>query len=750
MRGIEPRIYQQTIFAEVSDKNALVVLPTGLGKTVIIAYLVAYRLGKDDSRKIVISTPTKPLVHQTASMLREFLTIDPESIIDVTGEISPSQRAEAYPAARVIVVTPQTLDNDLFNDRIDPKTFSLICLDEAHRATGEYAYSKIVQDLPLPCQIVGFTATPGNTEEAIREVLNNLRSEKIISRDFDSPDVGKHASFHRPVIVWVDLPEEYAEVLRVLREEVHVIAKTLKKAGLDVPTTYIAKRDALALQKQAIKLRQEDPRHGVLLVHTANLIRTLHLLDLVETQGFPQALESLVKWTNKHRSKALDVFLDSYGIKRTFSLIQANPVPHPKLKQLAGVLHEATKDSDSRTIVFSNFRSTVAFLQEELSTNFNIPCALFVGQSTAGISKGMTQKKQVEALEAFKEGNPPVLISTSVGEEGLDVGSCDLVVFYDSVPSVIRTIQRTGRGRKKESRVVRLITKGTKDASLYYATLNRQKQLQEILANPDSLLERDSEALDDHGTLDKFLDHKTSQAADSLPFQDSHASGVLILVDHREARSIVPRALKREPGIKLETFNLPAGDYAVSDRTCIERKTAPDFVDSLISPVSNHVGESRLFDEIRRLSETYDRPLVIVEGTWDQARGISQESIQGAVFAVVIGFRVPILFTENAIETAQLIAKIARREQKVRKKPKFSTQISGKNDNEIREALLTAIPGINRSRAQNLLEVFGTVKEISNSNEKELRSCPGIGRELARRLLRILSDSNGTDEPEKN
>ncbi|MHA2499257.1 MAG: DEAD/DEAH box helicase, partial [Candidatus Hodarchaeales archaeon] len=415
MRSVEPRIYQQTIFAEVADKNALVVLPTGLGKTVIIAYLIAYHLGKEETIKIIVTTPTKPLVHQTASMLREFLAIEAESIVDVTGEISPARRTELYPPARIIVITPQTLDNDLFNNRIDPTSISLICFDEAHRATGEYAYSRVAQDLPVSCQIIGFTATPGNTEEAIKEVLRNLRSEKIVSRDYDSPDVRQYISIHRPELVWVDLPEEYKEVLRILQEEVRVITKTLKEAGLNIPNGYPSKRDALALQKQAIKLRQEDPRHGVLLVHTANLIRTLHLLDLIETQGFPQALESLIKWTNKRRSKALDVFLDSYGIKRIFSLLQANPVSHPKLERLAAILLKASKKSDSRTIVFSNFRSTVAFLQEELLSNYTIPSALFVGQAAAGSSKGMTQREQVAALESFKEGNPPILISTSVG-----------------------------------------------------------------------------------------------------------------------------------------------------------------------------------------------------------------------------------------------------------------------------------------------------------------------------------------------
>ena len=80
-------------------------------------------------------------------------------------------------------------------------------------------------------------------------------------------------------------------------------------------------------------------------------------------------------------------------------------------------------------------------------------------------------------FEDFYHGNLNILLSTSVGEEGLDVGSCDLVVFYDSVPSIVRSVQRTGRGRKRRSEVIRLVTRGTKDAAMYYATMKREKQI---------------------------------------------------------------------------------------------------------------------------------------------------------------------------------------------------------------------------------------------------------------------------------
>ena len=74
-----------------------------------------------------------------------------------------------------------------------------------------------------------------------------------------------------------------------------------------------------------------------------------------------------------------------------------------------------------------------------------------MGQATKDAEKGLSQKKQIAALTRFREGEFKVLIATSVGEEGLDVPSTDLVIFYEPVPSEIRSIQRKGRTGRSAS-----------------------------------------------------------------------------------------------------------------------------------------------------------------------------------------------------------------------------------------------------------------------------------------------------------
>ena len=82
---------------------------------------------------------------------------------------------------------------------------------------------------------------------------------------------------------------------------------------------------------------------------------------------------------------------------------------------------------------------------------------------------GLKQKKQIETVQKFRDGDYDVLIATRVGEEGLDISEVNLVVFYDNVPSSIRYVQRRGRtGRKNAGRLVVLIAKNTIDETYYW------------------------------------------------------------------------------------------------------------------------------------------------------------------------------------------------------------------------------------------------------------------------------------------
>ncbi len=491
LRNVEPRLYQETIYKEALHQNTLVVLPTGLGKTVIIAYLVAHYLQKRDEGLILVATPTKPLVHQTVSRLHEFIEYSPEKIVGVSGSIVPNKREKLYKETRVIVGTPQTLNNDLLAGRINSNSVIFLALDEVHRATGNYAYVGIVQQLPSRVHVVGFTATPGNTKEQVLEVIRNIRAEHVVVKDELDPDVRPYVTIHKPERIFIDLPPEYRQALSLLEKYQKDLIKTMEEIINDHELEDSAiqeylrmnasnRRTALELHHHVLSLMRDRPEWGNLLTSTANLLRVAHLQDLIETQGLPQAASWLITQEKKARSKALQEFFEHPYIIKLIQILKENAIPHPKLSRLKNLIDEHLHPSESKIMVFSNYRDTVEFLHEELK-KFGYNVAKFIGQSSRNNQKGMSQREQVSVIEEFQSGSIDVLVSTSVGEEGLDVGNCDLVVFYDSVPSVIRSIQRTGRGRKKRSRVVHLIAKGTRDVGMYYSTKNKNKKIQLFL-----------------------------------------------------------------------------------------------------------------------------------------------------------------------------------------------------------------------------------------------------------------------------
>lgn len=794
IKGIEERIYQQMLFMEAKDQNSLIVLPTGLGKTIVILYLVGYFLQHFPDKKVLVATPTRPLVRQIADTLRDHLKIEEDFVLEVAGSVVPQKRSKLYLDGQVLVGTPQTFSNDFDADRLNPRDFSLLCFDEAHRATGNYAYVKIVQaftDFNMHPRIIGFTATPGNKPEQIEDVIENLHVRAIRSRFSDDPDVKPYVSHHRPRVEWVNLPEAYKQVIKLLDEYEGEIVEEVKSRGLD-PGRYINKRTALDLQKQVTVLMQEDPKIGELLYFVPNLIRVLHLKEMVETQGFPQAASTLAKWFTDPKQKTLRMFLDHPHILNVYQIMTNNPLAHPKLMKLIDFLKDrTTQDTDSKIIVFSNFRDSVDFLAEELNQQ-GLTCKKFVGQSSQKGSAGMSQKEQLAVLEEFREGELNILISTSVGEEGLDVGSCDLVIFYDSVPSVVRSVQRTGRGRKRQSEVVRLVTRGTKDAALYYAMMKQEKRVQRFIREelpkkmnvdlkiPDPLPHQTSLELGEKKTeksstspssasLMQFLGRTEQQLLDAqpdevtspvpdllppenlgpsptitkqpqplskpLPFPETTEDQTLVLVDNREARSKVPRLLKRDPKTKIQLLNLAEGDYRVSEECVVERKTMHDLAVSII--------DGRLFEQASQKLTTYKKPILIVEGLeGDVQINVQPAALRGALASLITGFGIPVVRTLDEEETAEMIRAIAKREQRDKRFQPSLQAISKKYPiREIQRFILAAIPGLNRAKADQLLTNFKTIQALANAKPEELLALEGIGKTLTERTLRVLQET---------
>jgi ERCC4-related helicase len=503
---IERRKYQLEIAKKCASKNSLVVLPTGLGKTIIGVYVAALTLEKFPPKsKILVLAPTRPLINQHYDSFRNLMTISEELFVVLTGKISPEKRVELFQEKQIIFYTPQTLRNDLVNLKYSLETTCLIIFDEAHHATGDYAYTliadKFVEQNP-DGTILGLTASPGASKEKIRVLCENLHvpKENIYTRtrkDIDVKSYLKPMDIYKIGVNLTELMEEAYFAVQILLEERLQYLSQLNfiSANSGKLHTKIIRKDLLKLNGELARIVKGDGdktgAYSALSVNAQGLI-LFHMLELIEQQGLDVLLIYLTKMKadarKKNSSKALKILARDHRLNQIYIELKKNQdyspekLIHPKYYSLESLLtQEFENNASSRVLVFVKLRDSIRNIVSKLKASEHsvIKPTRFVGQATKSQDdKGLSQKQQLEILEQFKGGQYNVLVSTNVGEEGLDIAECDLVVFYDVVASEIRFIQRKGRtARHREGKVIILYCKGTHDEVYLHIALTKLKKM---------------------------------------------------------------------------------------------------------------------------------------------------------------------------------------------------------------------------------------------------------------------------------
>ena len=493
---VELRAYQKSIAESVLRAgNTLVVMPTALGKTVIAAIVAAHVLAKNKNSKVLFLAPTKPLAMQHQKSFQRIMNIPENQITLLTGALNKKKRWDVWDNAVIIAATPQTIQNDLENGRIDLKDVALLVVDEAHRCVKDYSYVSVAlaykkqAEKPL---ILALTASPGSEREKIDEVCRHLGIGNIELRTNESDDVAQYMHGIETNQIMVELPEEFIEIRDLLEGFMLEQLDFFKKIGMvrKGATSKISRKLLIMLQAR-ISMQLKKPRKNPIYFQAASKIAALlkisHANTLLETQGI-SALQDywnrmLEKLQDADAPKALKYALGhpaiQGAIEKTQKLI-AQGKEHPKLQRLAELLRkEFEKNPKGKAIVFNHYRDSVKNVVEYLQKFPEIKPLRFVGQATKGEKdKGMSQEEQAGALEAFKEGTYNTIVASSVAEEGLDIPSVDLVIFYEPVPSEIRTIQRRGRtGRFANGNVHILLARNTQDEAYHWSAVNKEKKM---------------------------------------------------------------------------------------------------------------------------------------------------------------------------------------------------------------------------------------------------------------------------------
>ena len=492
LKEISPREYQQKIFETCKEKNCLVVLPTGLGKTLIALMLTIERMRLFPGEKAIFLAPTKPLAEQHETYFKKHL---PELFADIqlfTGAINAEKRKQIWKTADIIFSTPQCVSNDLQKNLYTLDNVCLLIEDEAHRCIRNYDYNLVAQkykDQAKHQRILGLTASPGSEKDKIKEICKNLSIEEVELRTRDSDDVKKYLQKLIFEMKKIGFPPEFEEMKQILEKLCNSYTDELKYRKLLFE--YPSKTNLINLQKKfSATIKSGGRGFNILrgMLACANAIKLRHATELLETQtlqGFNQYLKELMKQAEKAKSKGVVQLVKKPEFN--YVLVKSNEMlgkktEHPKINHLFEIVkEEKTKNENLKIIVFSQFRETAKIISKKLNELKGVNAKVFVGQAKKTISSeetGLSQKEQKEIIEEFSSGKINVICSTSIGEEGLDIPEVNVVIFYEPVASAIRAIQRAGRtARLMKGKLIMLITKNTKDETYYYASRRKERKM---------------------------------------------------------------------------------------------------------------------------------------------------------------------------------------------------------------------------------------------------------------------------------
>ena len=450
--------------------------------------------------------------------------------------------------------------------------------------------------------------------------------------------------------------------------------------------------------------------------------------------------------------------------------------------RLKSLRDEKENEDSPKIIVFTQFRDTLDMIHERCEKE-GIKSVRFYGQGTSDGKKGLTQKEQKNIIKSFKTGNYDVLISTSVAEEGIDIPAVDLVILYEPVPSEIRMIQRRGRtGRKSSGRMKVLITKNTIDEGYYWTSVRRESRMKTQLATQEAIEELKLNAAEkieternvkvlgkkekvivedpissdiedslDEETIDEDIEEidleneneikleEIKEKEEEKSLEDSiyaelaknpQNQELVVYVDSREGNSKVIRALDTI-GVKVKVNTMSVADYQVSEEVAIERKTAKDFVDSIV--------DKRLFKQARMMMEEFKKPIMILEGDDFYSGFINPNAIRGAMTSIALDYGISIIPTRTAEDTAAMLKRIAIREQKGEKRSiQIRTERKPQNLWEQQLFIIESLPNIGPVHAKRLLEHFGSVKAVLDADEKKLQEVEGIGKKTAKNIREVV------------
>ncbi|KFA61203.1 hypothetical protein S40285_06443 [Stachybotrys chlorohalonatus IBT 40285] len=477
---LNPRAYQQEMFDHSLQRNTIVAMDTGSGKTQVAILRIAAELDKASTDKIIwFLAPTVSLCQQQFNVIR--LQIPAVSIKIVTGEDNADTWSENIWATlldgvRIVVTTHQILLDALSHAAIKMSNLSLIIFDEAHCCRGKHPGGKIMTDFyhrqkglgaPVPA-VLGLTASPFVKSRLVDlEILESTLDSKCITPTLHREELVRHVS--RPQIVTVVYPTPkdivYTPSMASLSDVINDYDLYKDPYVIDLMTDQTEKN--IRKLEKVFKKRDSFTERQLQGLYSRSV-------SLCQQLG-PWAADRFLSRTTTtflNRLDSMDDFHDWIGAEKLYlaELLQAIPQQNSPAPQAQDVSHKvgllvkelASLAEKVTGIIFVKERATVTMLHELLETCEPISKKFRIG-TLVGTSNMPGKRKDIyefqgssdpKTLEKFRAGEINLLIATSVLEEGIDVPACNMVICFDEPSTPKSFIQRRGRARMKDSRLV--------------------------------------------------------------------------------------------------------------------------------------------------------------------------------------------------------------------------------------------------------------------------------------------------------
>ena len=196
-----------------------------------------------------------------------------------------------------------------------------------------------------------------------------------------------------------------------------------------------------------------------------------------------------------------------------------------------------------------------------------------------------------------------------------------------------------------------------------------------------------------------------------------------------------PAALLSQMGISVVPIEADEGNvdrYVLSKRLAIERRTGGGFLRGIM--------DKTLFTSAIYLREHFRIPVLIVEGEVNyEYTAFDPQAIRGALSAMMLQYGMNVLSTRNDVETAALIAMMARQEQIGIPEISLIPKRKAADLPDLQRRIIEMLPGCGMVMARALLQHFGSVRRIVNATVEEFRSMRGVGARKAAQMHEALN-----------